>query len=591
MSSVIINVGNEESLVSYMTRFGEANGTSLLTVWNYTRNSSQKRYPQMKDARLLEISPLVLLDTSLLAAETELTKSRILSMTFFFVFRKLSGGSKAHHSRFLREVLREELCFCPHCLHEERGINLKWKIRGVDYCLLHNFLLLSECTHCNNKIELHQLVNVSVCPFCKSDLSKCFQSSPSEVDDKWLNHQKRTQQLWEQLLSPEEITIEPNEAAIRLLYLLNNKGPIFNRLEVLEMAYNLKVQLPWLLQVARNSLSKKRTLHIETLLRILIHYRMDIRAFIVLDIPCSFRDSLLNTRKNVSNFCCSAPWCNFFNKQGSLVSTGTGTKKYKNGQILHTHVGCTACGCRFALTRNNQIITKDDFIQAFEVIKTTDSDEADISRLSNYSNRKRKRVIAYFKTRSVFSNLSYTVDNNKLRGVIEDVQKGKTLSEIQLWNCWISEEEFFVYRYHSAVLKELLCYKRPALPRKIRDIYYPKIIALGEFYLENDQEITVEGISTEIGVSSNTLSKWGYNKVIKDYREKQREIRLQKWKENIYRDIDFFFESNVSEKILSQDVYKSIGVKQSYLCHFAPEINLYIKEHRENYNLQNELRD
>ncbi len=97
------------------------------------------------------------------------------------------------------------------------------------------------------------------CPYCDIDLSISLNSSSNNDCDweqqLWLYHS------WNRLLNDKEHRISPQSLALRVLYLMNKREATFDKERVKsEMQWASK--LSGLLQLARDSLKQKRTLHI-----------------------------------------------------------------------------------------------------------------------------------------------------------------------------------------------------------------------------------------------------------------------------------------------------------------------------------------
>jgi uncharacterized ferredoxin-like protein len=102
--------------------------------------------------------------------------------------------------------------------------------------------------------------------------------------------------------------------------------------------------------------------------------------------------------------------------------------------------------------------------------------------------------------------------------------------------------------------------------------------------LESDQDISVERICSLIKLTSNTLRAWGLHQYIKDMKNEQSKKRLAARKEQIIDKVDQFFLQNENRRVLSKDIYKFIGVSQTYLISVAPDLNQYISEQRMKYS-------
>ena len=176
---------------------------------------------------------------------------------------------------------------------------------------------------------------LGVCPYCGSSLAA---SEAQPIDD-----DQREQQTWMNqalctLLEVSNHHIEPQEVAMRLLYLLCGGKPHFDR-SVAEA--ELPSVLPTLLQHARDSLSQKRTLHLSFLLNTLHDHRFSMHEFLQTTVPDSFINSVRQgVVRRAEQLSCLAPWCGGYQKPGTLVKTGTTVKQRKSGEKLLYYMAC-----------------------------------------------------------------------------------------------------------------------------------------------------------------------------------------------------------------------------------------------------------
>lgn len=82
--------------------------------------------------------------------------------------------------------------------------------------------------------------------------------------------------------------------------------------------------LPTLLQHARDSLSQQRTLHLSFLLNILNKHYHSINEFLEITVPDCFVESVIQggVVRRTDHLSCLAPWCNGYQRPGTLVKTG-----------------------------------------------------------------------------------------------------------------------------------------------------------------------------------------------------------------------------------------------------------------------------
>lgn len=112
-----------------------------------------------------------------------------------------------------------------------------------------------------------------------------------------------------------------------------------------------------------------------------------------------------------------------------------------------------------------------------------------------------------------------------------------------------------------------------------------KLTSLCEKLFDMDILITQKVISNELKISENTLQKLGYIPYIHEIKKKQQEKIKQKRIAKMIETIDQFFLETKEKKVLAMHVYEYLGVHQSYLCDYAPEINKYIETKRIQNNM------
>ncbi len=339
------------------------------------------------------------------------------------------------------------------------------------------------------------------------------------------------------------------------------------------------------LQLARDTLQKKRTVHIRTLLDVMLLCNIDYEYFGKLVVPYDFEHSIRvsknqNTLKNTG---CMAPWCAFFQKTESIVPTGTKTKRHSDGSLFRNYVACTACGCRFAFNIEGNMVEQDWFIRGYNTLKNLLNEQGgiktlqEIRRPANFNRDRWWGVIAYFSSRPVFGDPE-KLDEGLMAAFVQYININANMNNVYKWKCWNSYRHYLQYRYHFEVMNALVFSKRKVPVRHNIKTYEEEVISLCSRLLDSDQDISVEKISTLINVSSNTLRAWGFQHYIKGMKDEQRRSRLKKRKKQLIEKVDLYFRQNANHRILSKDIYQSIGISQTYLNVIAPDVNEYIRK-------------
>lgn len=229
MFTIHLKAAKDESLVSYLYRFANANGIELLTAWNYIKKDHASR-AQRPHLLLLEIDPLKELELSKIRQYIGLSEKDILRMTFFPVLKTFSHSEEVTSSRILRGLLRDVLYYCPLCLVEKVYIRHNWRIGHITCCIKHYVKLLTVCQKCKLPIKLRDMVYQQCCPYCESDLTLMKQEEPLKWDE--LARNRWFYFAWDKLLSTEQGYISPADCAFRLLYIMNQFNLIFSRSNV-----------------------------------------------------------------------------------------------------------------------------------------------------------------------------------------------------------------------------------------------------------------------------------------------------------------------------------------------------------------------
>lgn len=315
---------------------------------------------------------LHLLDIDKLAKITRLESNVLLSASLYYLLHTFSQGTELERARFTAGMLRETLHYCPECLRNKNYHRLLWRVNGIQTCITHRILLENKCPLCKKGIKYQDVNTLNKCPYCDVDLSISL-NSPSKGGCDW-NQQIWLYQSWNQLLNSKVDKISPQTLALRLLYLMNKRQVIFDK-ERVSIELQGASKLPGLLQLARDSLKQKRTLHISFILNVLRENHFEINDLLGLELPHEFIDSVLTpSRLKKDVVACKAPWCVNFGVEGALLQTGTSFKRKKNGSVFSYYLACIKCGCEYAFNSENKIEERTYFIKGYNLMKSNISE-------------------------------------------------------------------------------------------------------------------------------------------------------------------------------------------------------------------------
>jgi len=367
MYTVRIKPLPQESLFSFMTRCAIENGTTLLTTWNDVKRGNTF-YSQRADVHLIDFSPNSTILISALSDATEVSCDRLLQMTFHNLLKTFCDSNELSESRILRGMIRENFYYCPLCLNNNAYIRLKWKVVGMNYCVQHQQPLNRVCSYCEKAIRFIDVRFIGECPYCGEDLQKS-ESVNKYEQPSILNDQVLVEKIWNQLFTSTDKFLTVINVATRLLYLLNECNELYNKEIVLQNANALGIHMLYMLQMARGTLSGKRTVHVSTIIKILLATNYDFHAFQNMMIPNNFILSIKQSNTDLPHgLSCISPWCKSYQKIGSLIKTGTKTKVYSDGTKLNNHVACVDCGCHFAMNEKGELVEKEYFIRGYYAI-------------------------------------------------------------------------------------------------------------------------------------------------------------------------------------------------------------------------------
>ncbi|MGV6935527.1 TniQ family protein [Paenibacillus sp. CMM36] len=563
-----------EGLTSFMRRFAVANGSELLTLWNFIK-SKHWETPQRFDLHLIDYSPMSILNINLLSNLTKVPVESLLEMTFYYVLKKYCHSKKIMHSRFINGMIRTSLYYCPYCLNEKYYIPLKWKIDGVDSCLKHQCILLNHCNRCGGDIELSIFQTSNCCSCCHENLGSGGIGTAKNIEH---NHYQRwLSKAWDELLTRSNYFLSSDLVVQKLIYILNDENSTYDPVALSRICDLHGIHFQGLLQYARNTQKQHRNLHVKKILEILYLKNKLPSSLLNIELPPQFLGGLLNNdgRKRTEPHCL-APWCVSFQKSGSLVKTGTDYKKLKSGQVLRNHLACFECGCEYAFNNRGEQIEKYYFIQGYSGI-TNGHSLTELSKEIRLSISKCRRIIAYFRSRTLDKHVNVKIESSFIERVTTAIRDNIGFSEIEKWECWESNDHFLIYRYHIKVMREKLCQKKKGNAKISREKIIVELEAIVDELLEINEDITIRGISKRIGISQNTIRKWKVaHDRIKEAKIFQQKKRLDKKVAALFDIINSYCQEHAGEAILSKDIYDFIGIKQSYLLSIAPEVSKYI---------------
>lgn len=306
-----------ESLWSYLFRLSDQNGIPLLRLLNEIK-TWQFRYIQRTDFGLLNFSPGSIMNMEELSELTGYSKMELLSATFDPILSTFGVSDEVEHARFLSGMIMSTYRFCPLCIKESPYYRLLWEMAPIVACIHHKVFLVEKCPQCRRSINIRDVKNMILCPHCDFLLTDSPVQPISGLD---LDKQTWMNDAFQSIIHFTNTRIEPKEVALRILYLLGDKHPLFDRQKIAAILSNTSV-LPTLLQHARDSLSQKRTLHLSFLLNTLHEHHFSMTEFLQTTVPGSFvKSARQGIVRRADQLSCLAPWCHGYQWPGTLVKS------------------------------------------------------------------------------------------------------------------------------------------------------------------------------------------------------------------------------------------------------------------------------
>ncbi|SCY54286.1 TniQ protein [Paenibacillus polysaccharolyticus] len=575
MYLIRLKPNHNESLLSYLSRTAKANEVSLIDLAMDVKNT---RYTLRTDRfYLIDLYPHVTLNIKALAERTQQTEERLLQMTYYYAFSKFSHSERESYSRFMKGFTRRILYYCPICISKDNYVRLTWRLEGINVCTKHHCELNGTCGYCGGTIEVNRIQSNCQCPLCHMYLgeakSHIIKNKETSLQQDWMTSQ------WEFLLKPSTTYYTPNDIAHRVAYWIESTS---KQRVLREACIEYKVNHQELLQLARGTLNYRRSFHLKKLLDILYKCEIDMQSFLSFVIPDQFSLNLLSSSKGHTNDAvCLASWCKYYNFNKELKRTGTQYKKLKNGSVQKNYLFCNGCGCTYYFDEHFNQLERDGFIEAFEWIRSCELKQV-LEHKPGQASSISSKAWAYFQTRLV-KDSPPMIEEDLLERFIQAIKKGTKLNQIKSWDCWKSVNHYLVYRYHLEILRTCHLKKRGATTRSAYLTQLPQLTLFTKRLLDKDETITLTKLAKHMGISRSTLQHWqnGYREYEKA-KILQKTKRLEKRKEQLIAEIDRLIESQdfVRKTLIlkSKDIYEHLGVKQSYLCSWAPEITRYITD-------------
>lgn len=576
----------DESLTSYFVRLSKDNGVNMLCLLNSIKEIKSD-YIQLSEISVIEKVPFKYINYDELEKLLGFKMDFLLENTFYNIMERFGDSNQVERGRFISGIIRKNFYYCPKCLEEKMYYRLIWKIEGIEICDKHRCRLLNRCPHCNHEIRYEEIINLGICSNCGQKLSGDIEKGT--FDNNYLIYQTYLYKSWNKLIYGSYSKMKSQEIAYKMLYILNKEKNPFDR-EALKISDNEKSFIPMVLQYARGTTKIKRTLHISSIIEILLKNKISIEDFLNLKVPEEFVVSIKEKKeKKLANASCMAPWCKNYKVSGVLVKTNTNYKKLLINNALLYYMYCPECGCEYAYDENGHLVERTSFIDGFNHLNNTWSNDISLENLA-YRNcmteDKIKRLLSYFNVRGIYlkNEKSITMKKELINLFVKEIEEGNNLKKIMSLKCWSGYREYLLYRFHKKVMLAINMKKVVREKDVMVEKRSQKVCEVLEELLKSDMPITLNTVCSILKVSHETIRYWKCNKLIADYKINQKNNGMLRNKEIIKEKIRLFIEENKNYCISTKDLYKYIGIQRNILWRNYPELTADITNKIDQHN-------
>jgi hypothetical protein len=439
---------SDESFTSYLLRLAKLNDIKIIPFLNFIKKENIL-YFQKDYFRLLDFMPSTKLDINKLCMLTNNSQNQLISCSFQLFLNSIGINNSNSRVKIMEGKINNHYSFCTTCIKTYGYHKLIWQIKDVKVCLEHEQLLSQACTKCDKEILVKDMELVNICPYCNFDLSNSNSSNITITNkETWIH------EFWTYFLKGVHKPVTTSQIAIKLLYLLSNYAEEFEKKRI-NGDKEIINKIPALLQHARNSFSKTRSMHLGFLQEVLYKKGLNLKEFLEIIVPYRFSNSILQKRelKQTQAFC-HAPWCEHYNQQGKLVKSSSNFREKKGNVKQYYYMYCPCCYCEYAYDEKGLLIERTYFIEGYYLLKNNYISLKELANESKLSLDQIKRCIAYFTTLKIYDlNLGhFNINKQLLSKFISSLKSGVKIKEIEKWKDWKSYTEFLAYRYHSSVL-------------------------------------------------------------------------------------------------------------------------------------------
>lgn len=524
---------------------------------------------------LLDVVPDGLLDIAQLAHGLELTPEVLDGLTFRPVLSHFVKTEDLSRQRFAVGLLRTtDYAYCPACLQAQPCHRRLWLCSDITWCTEHGVALRCDCPHCGERLQRGAMDYLDLCPGCHGWLGDIV---PVHVDppheQRWMTDAWTTLMGW-----PRNVSTTSDRLALRLLFLLNDREPMFNRARVRERLGDC-ADLMVLLQHARQTLSQRRTLHLATVFSILMDLDVTMAQFLAMDVPAVFVRSVQDGLEPLQDgLACQAPWCPRYGKPGGLQKTGTSRKQRADGRILHYYLVCSACECQYALD-HGALTERTPYIAGYRVLGHPEAPAGLVAqaRAAGLTPDQMRRCRAYFAHRGLISG-GEAIDPVVLDRVIAAVDAGIPIKTIARWPDWTTEQPFVLFQYHPDVQAHLRRRSHRSRPGRQQSVnHLIEVQAVLTQLMDAGTPATIRTVARVLHVAPETLRGWGCLPAIAAAKKSQQLAHEAHRRSDVQRQVDTYCAQVRCRDRRMGDLFRFLGMSRTVLWRQDPDLMRWIQ--------------
>lgn len=469
--SIRPSIVNQESLTSFLLRVCVLNCIDIKDLFNEIMINYKK--PDIRNAHQIDVNPNKTINLKLLKELLNLDQSFLHKNTFYGVINKFTSKDEKISSMNNNSTLIKSLFsiknrkFCPLCIQDRITYKLKWQVRDILTCSIHQIPLSSSCSRCRmEQPYLHMGLAKGICCFCNNNLSAIHSlqlDKDSLLYSYWLDKQ------WDELvtLNTSLFTNYNKHISIKLLFVLGNMKKHFTLHNVDQINRDYKFKI---LNILRNNYSEVNDgLGLNILFKLLWRLDYSINEFLSMSVPEEFQNSLNEYlfKTKYSLIKCISPWCKFYESKDNLMEISS--IKSKTHHNLHI---CLGCCVKFGFNKKSGVFEEygDLICLGFStILPLLNRGEKlfSLAKLTGLSRYKIYKLTSYLARFSLINNdyLDSFIPDNINTITIEDIQRISNKNETIMRqsakkNLNIGINNFYYYYFDPVIQKEIFLSNR-----------------------------------------------------------------------------------------------------------------------------------